>query len=69
MLAVAAGHPIAKEAAKNSDSVALFVEECKNNKVSEADMATMEKKGIATGFFATHPLLVSKYQFGSLTLY
>ncbi|KKK44787.1 hypothetical protein LCGC14_3166550, partial [marine sediment metagenome] len=55
-LAVAGAHPIAQEAAKNSDAVARFVEECKNTKVAEADMATMEKKGIATGFFATHPL-------------
>ncbi|QBJ63275.1 leucine--tRNA ligase [Pseudoalteromonas sp. DL-6] len=55
-LAVAGGHPIAQEAAKNSDAIAMFVEECKNTKVAEADMATMEKKGIATGFYATHPL-------------
>ncbi|MBE0362508.1 leucyl-tRNA synthetase [Pseudoalteromonas ulvae UL12] len=55
-VAVAAGHPIAIEAAKNSPGVATFVEECKNNKVAEADMATMDKKGIATGFYATHPL-------------
>ena len=55
-VAVAGGHPIAQEAAKNSDAIAMFVEECKNTKVAEADMATMEKKGIATGFYATHPL-------------
>ena len=55
-VAVAAGHPIAIEAAKNCPGVATFVEECKNNKVAEADMATMDKKGIATGFYATHPL-------------
>ncbi len=55
-LAVAAGHPIAQEVAKSNDAVATFVEECKNNKVAEADMATMEKKGIATGISAIHPL-------------
>ncbi|MFC3033780.1 leucine--tRNA ligase [Pseudoalteromonas fenneropenaei] len=55
-VAVAAGHPIAQEAAKTRDAVARFVDECKNNKVAEADMATMEKKGIATGFSAIHPL-------------
>ena len=53
---VAAGHPIAQEAAKNNPAVAAFVEECKNTKVAEADMATMEKKGIDTGFKAIHPL-------------
>ncbi|KJY80172.1 leucine--tRNA ligase [Vibrio nigripulchritudo] len=55
-VAVAAGHPIALEAAENNEAVAAFVEECKNTKVAEADMATMEKKGIATGFTAIHPL-------------
>ncbi|CCN35891.1 leucyl-tRNA synthetase [Vibrio nigripulchritudo SO65] len=55
-VAVAAGHPIALEAAENNEAVAAFVEECKNTKVAEADMATMEKKGIATGFTAVHPL-------------
>ena len=55
-VAVAAGHPIAIEAAKNNADVAAFNEECKNTKVAEADMATMEKKGIATGFYAVHPL-------------
>ncbi|CCQ12502.1 Leucyl-tRNA synthetase [Pseudoalteromonas luteoviolacea B = ATCC 29581] len=55
-VAVAAGHPIAQEVAKRSDAVARFVDECKNTKVAEADMATMEKKGIATGLHAIHPL-------------
>lgn len=55
-VAVAAGHPIAIEAAKNNADIAAFNEECKNTKVAEADMATMEKKGIATGFYAVHPL-------------
>ncbi|ATC94094.1 leucine--tRNA ligase [Pseudoalteromonas tunicata] len=55
-VAVAAGHPIALEAAKLSGAVEAFVNECKTNKVAEADMATMDKKGIATGFFAIHPL-------------
>jgi leucyl-tRNA synthetase len=55
-VAVAAGHPIALEAAENNEAVAAFVEEFKNTRVAEADMATMEKKGIATGFTAVHPL-------------
>jgi len=55
-VAVAAQHPLALEAAKDKAEVSAFVDECKNTKVAEADMATMEKKGIATGFMAIHPL-------------
>jgi len=55
-LAVAAQHPIAIEAAKNNSAVATFIEENKNTKTAEAELATMEKKGLATGFFAIHPL-------------
>ncbi|WP_105255025.1 leucine--tRNA ligase [Pseudoalteromonas sp. T1lg75] len=55
-VAVAAAHPIAQEAAAVNAEVAAFVEECKNTKVAEADVATMEKKGIATGLTAVHPL-------------
>ncbi len=55
-VAVAAGHPIAQEAALNNPQIAAFIEECKNTKVAEADMAVMEKKGIATGFSAINPL-------------
>ncbi|RTE87809.1 leucine--tRNA ligase [Aliidiomarina sp. B3213] len=55
-MAVAAQHPLAKVAAENSAEVAEFVESCKQQKVAEADLATMEKRGIATGFTAKHPL-------------
>ncbi|MFV1873277.1 MAG: leucine--tRNA ligase [Oleiphilus sp.] len=55
-VAVAAQHPLALEAAAHNSEVKAFIAECKNNKVAEADMATMEKKGVATGFTAIHPL-------------
>ncbi len=55
-VAVAAQHPLALEAAEHNSEVKAFINECKNNKVAEADMATMEKKGVATGFTAIHPL-------------
>ncbi|MEE3319737.1 MAG: leucine--tRNA ligase [Pseudomonadota bacterium] len=55
-VAVAAGHPLAQKAAAGNADVAAFVEECQHTKVAEADMATMEKKGIATGLTATHPI-------------
>ena len=55
-MAVAAEHPLAKEAAERHRDVAEFVEDCRNSKVAEAELATMEKKGIDTGFKAIHPL-------------
>ncbi len=55
-LAVAAAHPLATKAAKNNPELAAFVDECKHSKVSEAEMATMEKKGMPTGIYAVHPL-------------
>ena len=55
-VAVAAEHPLAIRLAKDNSAVAAFVEECKRGSVSEADMATMEKKGVRTGFFVKHPL-------------
>ncbi len=54
-LAVAAGHPLAQKAAENNAELAAF-DECRNTKVAEAEMATMEKKGVDTGFKAVHPL-------------
>ena len=55
-VAVAAGHPLAKRAAETNAPLAAFLEECKNTKVAEAELATMEKKGMATGLYAIHPL-------------
>ena len=55
-VAVAAGHPLATAAAQNNSELATFIEECKNTKVAEAELATMEKKGMATGLTAIHPL-------------
>ncbi|QDP00845.1 leucine--tRNA ligase [Thalassotalea sp. PS06] len=55
-VALAAQHPLALEAAKNNPELQAFIDECKNNKVAEADMATMEKAGVDTGLKAIHPL-------------
>ncbi|SFN44183.1 leucyl-tRNA synthetase [Formivibrio citricus] len=54
--AVAAEHPLATHAAQGNPELAAFIEECKHGSVMEADMATMEKKGMPTGLFVTHPL-------------
>ncbi|MFV1466910.1 leucine--tRNA ligase [Idiomarina sp. HB] len=55
-MGVAAQHPLAIEAAKNNPELASFIEDCKNSKVAEADLATMEKLGMDTGIKATHPM-------------
>ncbi|MEY8205578.1 MAG: leucine--tRNA ligase [Bermanella sp.] len=55
-LAVAAGHPLALEAAQGNDALTAFIEECKLGGTAEADIATMEKKGCATGLTAIHPI-------------
>jgi len=60
--AVAAEHPLATVAAARDAKVAAFIEETKRGTVMEADMATMEKKGIATGLFVTHPLTGDKVE-------
>ena len=54
--AVAAEHPLAAHAAKGNPKLAAFIEECKRGSVMEADLATMEKKGMPTGLNVTHPL-------------
>ena len=55
-VAIAAEHPLAKRLAKGKPELEAFVAECAKGSVSEADMATMEKKGVPTGFYVTHPL-------------
>lgn len=59
-LGIAAAHPLASLAAQNNPELAAFIQEAKNAKVAEADLATMEKKGMATGLFAIHPLTGEK---------
>ncbi len=54
--AVAAEHPLAAYAAARNPKLATFVDECKRGSVMEADIATIEKKGMPTGIFVTHPL-------------
>ena len=55
-LAVAPQHPLALKAATTNPAMATFIDSCKNMKVAEADMATMEKLGLDTGFTAIHPI-------------
>ena len=55
-VAVAAEHPLATAAAANQPELQAFIAECKAGSVAEADMATMEKKGMPTGRFVINPL-------------
>jgi leucyl-tRNA synthetase len=55
-VAVAAEHALATQAAANNAKLAEFIAECKRGGTAEADMATMEKKGMDTGLFVIHPL-------------
>ena len=61
-VAVAAEHPLATHAAKSNPKLAAFITECKRGPVMEADMATMEKKGLPTGIFVEHPLTGEKIE-------
>ncbi|HET6546793.1 MAG TPA: leucine--tRNA ligase [Rhodanobacteraceae bacterium] len=55
-IAVAAEHPLALEAAENSSELADFIASCRHGGVSEAELETQEKRGMATGAYAIHPL-------------
>jgi leucyl-tRNA synthetase len=59
-VAIAAEHPLATQLARDNPPLAAFVEDCKKGGVAEADLATAEKSGMATGFFVTHPLTGEK---------
>ena len=54
--AVAAEHPLAAHAAAANPALADFIEECKRGPAIEAELATQEKKGMATGLSVRHPL-------------
>ena len=59
-LAVAPEHPIANRVAQGNSEIADFIRDCQSNSTAEADFATMEKEGIASGLFATHPVTEEK---------
>jgi len=55
-VAVAPQHPLALLAAESDSRLAAFIHQQSHVKVAEADMATMEKLGMDTGFKAIHPV-------------
>lgn len=55
-VAVAPNHSLATQAKQNNPELTQFIEECSHLKVAEAELATIEKKGMATGLYCTHPI-------------
>ena len=60
--AVAAEHELATYAASKNPELAKFVDECKHGSVMEADLATIEKKGMPTDIYVKHPLTDEKIE-------
>jgi len=55
-VAVAAEHPLAVKAAESNTELQSFIDECRKMETSEEAMETAEKKGVATGLVAIHPV-------------
>ena len=55
-LAVAPEHPLSKKIGETNSEVSEFITECIKSTVSEADIETMEKKGLDLGVRAIHPI-------------
>ena len=55
-LSLAASHPVSLAMAEKDPDLAAFIEECQRGPVAEADLAQQEKRGMATGLMAVHPL-------------
>jgi leucyl-tRNA synthetase len=55
-LAIAPQHPLAVELAKKNPALQTFIDECRNIKTAEEELATMEKRGMKTDLVARHPI-------------
>lgn len=55
-VAISAEHPLAEFAVSQTPELATFMKECKSGGVTEAELATQEKKGAFSGLYVTHPL-------------
>ena len=54
-MAVAAEHPLAARVAERREDVAAFIEECRRGGTAEAEIETMEKRGMPLGVHAINP--------------
>lgn len=55
-LAIAPDHPLAKQLAPTDPAIQAFIDSCQHIRMAEAELATMEKRGIASGLTAIHPI-------------
>ena len=55
-ISIAGEHPLAIKAARSNPELAAFLEDLKRGGVSEADLETQDKRGMATGQWAIHPV-------------
>jgi len=55
-ISIAAEHPLAIKAAQDNPELAAFIDELRKGGVSEADLESQEKRGMATGQWAIHPV-------------
>ncbi len=60
-VAIAPEHPLALDLARRDELLGKrrltdFIEECRKGGVADAELATMQKKGVPTGFLVQHPL-------------
>ena len=55
-VAVAAEHPLARQAAKDNPELAAFIDACRQGGATEAELETAEKKGMPLGVTVTHPV-------------
>jgi leucyl-tRNA synthetase len=61
-VAVAPEHPLAVRAGELNVQLASKIEALKGGGTTEAELATKEKEGVATGLFVTHPLTGNKVE-------
>jgi leucyl-tRNA synthetase len=55
-VSIAGEHPLAHKAAQGNPQLAAFLDELKHGGVSEAELETQDKRGMATGLYAIHPV-------------
>ena len=55
-LAIAPEHPLAIHIAESSSEISKFLKECRQTKVSEAELNNLDKQGIDTRLKAIHPI-------------
>jgi len=64
-VAIAPEHPLAAELAsrglaRGDGRLSAFIEDCRRGGVAAAELATLEKQGVPTGFFVSHPLIAGE---------